>query len=171
MLGKVAGYEFPLLIVLWNTMTSPYVYLLIVALALCLPGERAHSADKKTDKTNVYEVPTPGKIMDVDYRPEFDEWWVKCREGENIAVYSYDRRAQKWGRVQFVPKKPDEKAKAPEVSPAPDASQQPGKSDETGNETQKKPPEKAEKKKETKWWDPLNVFKSQEKNQQPEVGK
>jgi hypothetical protein len=146
-------------------------YVLMAAVALCLPAQRVHSADKKTEKINIYEVPTTGKITDVDYRPEFDEWCVKCREGENIAVYSYDRRSQKWGRVQFVPKKPEEKAKPPETSPPPESAPQAGKTNEAVHEAQRKPPEKVEKKTDKKWWDPLHLFKNDEKSRQPEGGK
>ncbi len=154
-----------------SPMKSLRVCAFVLVLALSLSGGTALSADKRTERPNVYDVPTTGKIMDVEYRPEFDEWWVKCREGDNIAVYSYDSRTQKWGRVQFVAKKPEEKAKTPESSLT-DKTQQSGKADEAASEPQKKLPEKVEKKKETKWWDPLNVFKSGEKGvRQPEGGK
>lgn len=163
-------------------MISTPVYALIIVLVISLSGGSAFSAEKRAERINVYDVPTTGKIVDVDYRPEFDEWWVKCREGENIAVYSYDNRAQKWGRVQFVPKKLEDRAKTPEPGKAAVESasgghsqekrQESGKTDDSKIEPQKKPPEKDEKKKETKWWDPLNVFKGLEKGvRQPETGK
>ncbi|MBI5249296.1 MAG: hypothetical protein HY912_07360 [Desulfomonile tiedjei] len=159
----------------WNPTTSVCVNTLIVVLALTLSAGNALSADKRAERIFVHEVPTTGKILDVEYRPEFDEWWVKCREGENIAVYSYDSRAQKWGRVQFVIKKTDEKAKTPEPAssaPAQDKHQESAKTSDVKTEPHKKPPEKDEKKKETKWWDPLNVFKGGEKAiRQPDGGK
>jgi hypothetical protein len=106
--------------------------------------------------------------VDVEFRPEFDEWWVKCREGENISVYTYDRRMNKWGRVQFVPKKTDnkgqteepEKPAVPQTAPAAPRTPEPAKPPESKPEPPK-PPEP--KKNETRWWDPLNVFKGGER--------
>jgi hypothetical protein len=160
-------------------MTAGRIWTLMVVLAFSLAffGENAFSADRpdrRTGKVSVYDVPTTGKILDVEYRPEFDEWWVKCREGENIAVYSYDNRTQKWGRVQFIPHKPEEKAKGPEMpgkgvtesgpaAPVAGKGQEPGKGVEPRSDAQQKPPEKEQKKTDTKWWDPLNVLKGGER--------
>ncbi|AFM24396.1 hypothetical protein [Desulfomonile tiedjei] len=127
----------------------------------------AHALEKKSERMSLFEVPTTGKIMDVEFRPEFDEWWVKCREGENISVYTFDRRANKWGRVQFMPRKADakthveepEKPAIPQSAPAPKPPE-PVKPPETKPEPTK-PPE--QKKTETRWWDPLNVFKGGER--------
>ena len=154
-----------------------WALMLVLVFSLVLFGGNAFSAerqDRRTGKISVYEVPTAGKILDVEYRPEFDEWWVKCREGENIAVYSYDNRTQKWGRVQFVPHKPEEKAKGPETSgkgasesgppaPASEKGQEPGKNVQPKSDAPQKPPEKDQKKTDTKWWDPLNVLKGGER--------
>ncbi|MCG8376705.1 MAG: hypothetical protein MI702_09520, partial [Chlorobiales bacterium] len=63
------------------------------------------AAAGRTDK--IFKVPTTGTIMDVTYRPEFDEWWVKCREGDSVVVYSYVPDTKKWEKVSFVRKKPD----------------------------------------------------------------
>ena len=128
----------------------------------------SHALEKKSERISLFEVPTTGKIMDVDFRPEFDEWWVKCREGENISVYTFDRRTNKWGRVQFVPRKPDnrwqteepEKPVIPQTAPAATRTPEPVKPPETKPEPAK-PPEP--KKNETRWWDPLNVLKGGER--------
>src|SRR5208283_4053723 len=94
--------------------------ILASSLALFLVGQNGLAAEKKPAKVPIFEVPTSGKIIDVQYHPEFDEWWVKCREGNDIAIYSYDKMTRKWGRVLFTPKKPDEKAKQVEESQEPE---------------------------------------------------
>ncbi len=160
-------------------MTAGRIRTLMVVLLFSfgLAGGNAFSAerqDRRTGKMSVYEVPTTGKILDVEYNSVFDEWWVKCREGENIAVYSYDLRTQKWGRVQFVPHKPEEKAKWPETpgkggtesgpsAPTTEKGQDPGKNVQPKSDAQQKTPEKEQKKTDTKWWDPLNVLKGGER--------
>ena len=88
--------------------------ILVFSIALFLTGQYAFSAEKKPAKVPVFEVPTSGKIIDVQYRPEFDEWWVKCREGSDIVIYSYEKLTRKWGKVLFTTKKPDEKGKQTE---------------------------------------------------------
>jgi hypothetical protein len=133
---------------------------LILSLA-CDPG---FSQVRKKEKITVFEVPTTGKIMDVEYRPEFDEWWVKCREADHISVYSYEPKTRTWGKVMFTPKKvedQDKKAEKPKepAIPAKDkgtekVSTEPAKAPE--KETAKPEPQK-------KWWDPLNVLKEGEK--------
>ena len=60
---------------------------------------------KKKEKITVFEVPTMGKIMDVEYRPEFDEWWVKCREGDHISVYLYRTEDPQLGQGAFYAQK------------------------------------------------------------------
>src|SRR5208283_431994 len=88
--------------------------ILASSLALFLVGQNGLAAEKKPAKVPIFEVPTSGKIIDVQYRPEFDEWWVKCREGNDIVIYSYEKLTRKWGRVLFTTKKPDEKGKQTE---------------------------------------------------------
>lgn len=142
-------------------------------LVLLVTGSVALSADEKTEKAVVFEVPTSGQIMDVVYIPEFEEWWVKCREGNSISVYSYDKRNRKWGRARFIPVPPGEKtAKGKEaVKPSPKAAppeQATGPSTETNEQKMKpeepkpaaKPPvEKAPPVQQQKWWDPFGLLK------------
>jgi hypothetical protein len=149
--------------------------ILAFSLALFLAGQNALAAEKKPGKPPVFEVPTFGKIMDVQYRPEFDEWWVKCREGNDIAIYSYEKMTRKWSKVLFTPKKPDEKAKqaegAPEFdtgSPSGDAGIGPPKEDKKQDSGKTEGPKKqsvpdGKKDGEKKWWDPLNLIKGGER--------
>lgn len=127
----------------------------------CAPWETS-AAEKKKDFVGMYEVPTTGKIIDVEYRPEFEEWWVKCREGDSIVVYSYDKRGHKWGKIVFVPKKTGEQTQGTDRT-KPAASGEPpptgvkdGKAEDIG-----KP--KAKKSDKPAWWDPLNLLKGGEK--------
>ena len=119
---------------------------------------------RKREKITVFEVPTTGKIMDVEYRPEFDEWWVKCREGDQISVYSFEPKTRSWGKALFTPQRAqnkDKKAEKPKepVIPAKD------KALEKKPTGQAKPSEKETAKPELrkKWWDPLNILKQGEK--------
>jgi hypothetical protein len=144
--------------------------ILVFSIALFLTGQYALSAEKKPAKVPIFEVPTSGKIIDVQYRPEFDEWWVKCREGNDIAIYSYDKMTRKWGRVLFTPKKLDDKAKQAEGVQEPETGSPPGETGVGAPRDQKKPdtgkiegPKKqsdADQKKggQKKWWDPLNII-------------
>ena len=50
---------------------------------MLVSADRASWA-QETKATTTYQVPTTGEIMDVIYLPEFDEWWVKCREGKAV---------------------------------------------------------------------------------------
>lgn len=68
----------------------------------------------KVSPSHVFNVPTTGKIVDVDYRPEFDEWWVKCKEDKGVAVYCYDRATKQWSKVLFSTAKPQPELKKPE---------------------------------------------------------
>jgi hypothetical protein len=130
-------------------------------LALLFAGNLDATTAKKRDRVAVFEVPTTGKIVDVVYHPEFDEWWVKCREGDQICIYTYDHRSKEWARVLFVPKK-SERARGTvggdgdqegETSPKIDVvKSDPGK--QTG---------KGDQRAEKKWWDPLKILKSGEK--------
>ncbi len=115
---------------------------------------------KKKEKITVFEVPTGGKIMDVEYRPEFDEWWVKCREGDHISVYSYEPKSHSWGKVLFVPKKAEEQEKRQEKTLETSVSEKDKASDRP-----KSSPEREAQKPEArkKWWDPLNILKEGEK--------
>jgi len=139
-------------------MTKAYRVVLLF-LGLLIMGQLVHAADKKKETSNFYEVPTSGKIIDVEYRPEFDEWWVKCREGETIAVYSYDKRGHRWGKIVFSPKKSEEQAKPAPASESEPLSQE-GKLDATPRAPARKPDSKSDK---TKWWDPLNIIKGGER--------
>jgi hypothetical protein len=122
----------------------------------------ASPAGKKREKIDSFEVPTTGKIMDVEYRPEFDEWWVKCREGDEIAMYAYEPRSRSWRKVRFTPKKPEQvdartdKAREPsplekEKPPAPPVKPEPAKPEA------KKLPDKDQQQREPKWWSPLKL--------------
>jgi len=149
--------------------------ILAFSLALLISGQIALAAEKKPGKPPVFEVPTSGKIMDVQYRPEFDEWWVKCREGADIAIYSYEKMTRKWGKVLFTPKKPDEKSKQAEGtleleigSPSGDAGVSPPKEDKKQDSGKTEGPKKQtvpdrKKTDEKKWWDPLNIIKGGER--------
>lgn len=143
----------------------------IFSVALLLLGQNAIAVEKKPRKLPVFEVPTSGKIVDVQYRPEFDEWWVKCREGNDIAIYSYDKMTRKWGRVLFTPKKPDEKAKQIEGSQEPETVKLPPgalkdekKPDAGKSEGPKKQSDTDQRKgSQQKWWDPLNIIQGGER--------
>jgi hypothetical protein len=150
-----------------KNLTAIFVF----SIALSLMGHNALSAEKKPVKVPVFEVPTSGKIMDVQYRPEFDEWWVKCREGNDIVIYSYDKISRKWGRVLFTTKKPDEKAKATggteetvTANPSGGAPKDEKKPDGGTTEGPKKQTDASQKKSEQKkWWDPLNIIQGGER--------
>jgi hypothetical protein len=123
---------------------------------------------KKRDRSVVLEVPTTGKIMDVVYQPEFDEWWIKCREGDSICVYSYDARAREWGKVLFVPKKNDDKPKAPDkTSPTGEGEKDKGAAlPDRIEETKPEHPKDAlrgDRKTDVKWWDPFKLLKQGER--------
>lgn len=121
---------------------------------------------KRKDKTTVFEVPTTGKILDVKYHPEFDDWWVHCREGDNIVIYTYDHRNQTWAKVLFTPKKPDEKSQKVERL---DRTKPPGEPGTVPPKEEQKPePPKPEPRREPdkKWWDPLKLLQSPDKVKQ-----
>ncbi len=148
--------------------------IVIFSLAVFLLCQPASPFEKKPSKSSVFEVPTSGTIMDVQYHPEFDEWWVKCREGSNIVIYSYEKLTRKWGRVVFTPKKPDEKEKKAERSRQSETGTTSGltaagithaeNKQDSGQHTGPKkgsgPEHKQDDKK--KWWDPLNLIKGGE---------
>jgi hypothetical protein len=139
---------------------ASFATLLIFSLA-CDPG---FAQVRKKEKITVFEVPTTGKIMDVEYRPEFDEWWVKCREGDHISVYSYEPKTQSWGKVLFTPQKAQDKDKKAEKPKNPAISVK-DKGPEKKPAQQAKAPEKEAAKLDLrkKWWDPLNILKEGEK--------
>ncbi len=117
---------------------------------------------KRKEKTLNFDVPTTGTVTDVQYHPEFDEWWVKCQEGANIVVYTMDSKSQVWGKITFSPKKPDDKARPADKPKDPDkatpeARSAPPKPDTPEIKQETRDPEP---KKEQKWWEPLNIFKS-----------
>jgi hypothetical protein len=147
-----------------------YLRLLAAVLFLCLGGMYALDAQafvKRKEKSNVYEVPTTGKILEVTYRPEFDEWWVHCREGDSIAVYTLDPKSQSWGRVLFTPKKIEDKAQPAEKTKEPDKTKLPEPPPEKieAPKVEKKEPEKDVKPGKT-WWDPLHLIKPAEKKKE-----
>lgn len=86
-------------------MNRNSVILIILLLAGFVVPVDSTAAEDARQTAPVFEVPTSGTIMDVTYRPEFDEWWIKCREGDSVVVYSYDPESKKWGKVRFVRKK------------------------------------------------------------------
>ncbi|MDQ7783003.1 MAG: hypothetical protein RDU20_09000 [Desulfomonilaceae bacterium] len=161
----------------------------LLTLAACLVGVLLGCADtvswaQETKAPLTYRIPTTGEIMDVTYLPEFDEWWVKCREGRNISIYSYDKGSKKWRHAVFVPEKPVEKAQKT-VKPEKPGESVPaaGTHDEGTVKTQerqegsdagttlsgseqdagKKKPEDDKK----KWWDPLKLLKGDKKTIAP----
>jgi hypothetical protein len=162
-------------------MSKTQRHVLVIGLAFVVAAwsfQAVSAAERAKVKSQVYQVPTDGKILDVIYTSEFDEWWVKCREGENIAVYSLDQRSGKWAKVLFTPKKPLEEskeaeAKKPEARPeldadaerkapaAPPKEQKPTKPTEPAAEKPKaetvQPAKTPEKPDTSRWWDPLDL--------------
>ncbi len=138
------------------------VAILVSLFALSVAGFPAQAAGKKKERQGVFEVPTTGKIIDVEYRPEFDEWWVKCREGDTISVYSYEPKSSTWGKVLFVPKKLEEQ---PARAEPPSNLEKEKQSSERPVPAQVKPdPAKTTAKDEKKkWWDPIQILKDTEK--------
>lgn len=141
------------------------VILLIGPTGYAIPAD-THAAEKSS--VTVLQVPTTGSILDVTYMPDFQEWWVKCREGDKIVVYSYERLIKTWRKVIFEAKKPDttpttKKPESSKPAPIPPATEQ----TEPARKEEPRPAAiKLEKKQEearpdkTKWWDPiLNIFK------------
>lgn len=157
------GVAFPALLALLFV-----VFLWLPALA----AERSPKTDLKKEKPDVFEVPTTGKILDVQYRPEFEEWWVTCREGDNVTIYSYDKRYKRWNQVTFVPRGAERKTSKPgakdgdksaSTEVTEDASAA-AKSHEVPKAEDRKPDTRREmdraSKPDTKtWWDPLNLIK------------
>jgi len=142
------------------------------ALAIVLCGlvvvSWASPVGKKKEKVDTFEVPTTGKIMDVDYRPEFDEWWVKCREGDEIAMYVYEPRSRSWRKVRFAPKKAEQveaKTEKAGETTAPEKEKQPAPSvkPETAKSEAKKVPDKDQQPREQKWWSPLKLLERGDK--------
>ncbi len=154
-----------------------------IVLSLGVALKEACSADKT--QVTIYKVPTSGKILDVIYAPEFDEWWIKCREKDGIAVYTYDRRTGKWGKALFEPGKRSMEKSGKESPAKPEAATKeskgtpgnrvkPGADQQAQEKTASKPvtsktgPEKPsaphpEQKPEAKpgkkkWWNPLNLL-------------
>ena len=150
------------------------IVILLGGVAVC------SAADEKTTNRTVtatYHVPTDGKIMDVTYHPEYDQWWVKCREKNDVTIYTYDEYSKQWGCVVFTSKKPTATQRKPEKSntkktqlkTAPKADKpkaqpvKPEKKEEKASAV-KKPPEtkeiqKKEESKENKWITPFDVLK------------
>lgn len=143
--------------------------LLVGLLACALTCYAAQAQGKKKDRPAVFEVPTTGKILDVEYRPEFDEWWVKCREAENISVYSYDPKSQTWGKVLFVPKKLEEQPAKVEPPKEPTAPEKEKLSAQRPAPAQVKPQTDKDGTKDDKrkWWDPTTILKETEKLLRP----
>jgi hypothetical protein len=146
----------------------------------------------------IYQVPTSGEIIDVVYRIEFDEWWIKCREGDGIVVYTFDREDKVWGMVRFEPKKGEsvpknpEPAKKEQIKPnsresgskesqkntdiKKDPAKAPDKKDEDKDrgapekrgEAKEKDNKKSEEKAKQPWWDPFNILNKGKKLVNPE---
>ncbi|MFH1116831.1 MAG: hypothetical protein V1792_23185 [Pseudomonadota bacterium] len=163
----------------------------VYAVLLMFPGTDARLWAEETKTTTTYAVPTTGEIMDVMYLPEFDEWWVKCREGKGVSVYSYDKRSKKWGQALFLPEKAVEKsksgtrAKTDREPEKPDKTVSPG----TAVKGEDRPSEKSKSDgvgpdgasvsssqeqgggdsgaKKKKWWDPLDLLKGDKKPVSP----
>jgi hypothetical protein len=114
---------------------------------------------KKGGKRTVYEVPTTGKIINVEYHPEFDEWWVHCREGNNVVVYTYDYRNKTWAKVTFTPKKTEEQ---PQKTGNPVKTKTTGQAGtatiEEEQKTQHPKIAPIQKGHERRWWDPLKLL-------------
>lgn len=131
----------------------------VVMVFLCAYGSPCLA--KRKEKTLNFDVPTTGSIADVQYHPEFDEWWVKCREGDSVVVYTLDSKSQVWGKITFSPKKTDDKPKPTDKPKEPDKAtpenrNAPHKPDNPEPKQETKEPES---KKEQSWWEPLNIFK------------
>ena len=154
-----------------------------IVLSLGVGLQEARSADNT--QVTIYKVPTSGKILDVIYAPEFDEWWIKCREKDGIAVYTYDRRKGKWGKALFepaersreksgkespakaeaapkeskgtagTPVKPSADQKAPEKTESKPATSKTGPEKSSAPQPEQKPEAKPGNK---KWWNPLNLL-------------
>lgn len=149
--------------------------------ALVSASAATFSFAQEIKETTTYQVPTTGEIVDVIYRPEFDEWWVKCREGKAISVYSYDKRSKKWGRALFLPQRPDEKGK--KTAKPDESAVSPEKKDRRPEELKERerspdvaeppagseqPPKKSEPARDKKkWWDPFNILKGDKKTLPP----
>jgi hypothetical protein len=121
---------------------------------------------KRKDRVTTFEVPTTGSIIDVNYRPEFDEWWIQCREGENVVIYTYDHKTQSWGKVIFTPKKAEDRATIPaDKTRTSEPTQLPREEEKSHGQKVdgKKDSDKEQKKADKKWWDPLNLIKGAEK--------
>jgi hypothetical protein len=166
---------------------------LAVALSLGVGPGTARSAEM--GKSTVYKVPTSGTIIDVIYAAEFDEWWVKCREKNGIAVYSYDRTRGSWAKALFEPGKASvEKAAKEPPADAGKVSEEKGRdvgdavksgekkksgekdgSPESAGKTEPErvdvpPPKKspAAQPDKKKWWNPMKLFQKK-KSQPPEA--
>ncbi len=144
-------------------MTRLFLASLATLLIFSLASDSGFAQGRKKEKITVFEVPTTGKIMDVEYRPEFDEWWVKCREGDHISVYSYEPKTHTWGKVLFAPKKAEDQDKKAEKPKEPAITAR-DKAEKTSTE-QAAASEKVTAKPDTrkKWWDPLTILKEGEK--------
>lgn len=150
------------------------VALIAVGVAVAAVGHLAFALEKPKERVTVFSVPTSGKIMDVIYSQEFDEWWVKCREGENIVVYVYDRRSKSWGRVLFTPKAQQEAARKPgklesgsKVAPIESAAEAPKEVTpeeprKTAVDSKMSEAAKEVKPEKKRWWDPLTILKKGE---------
>lgn len=155
---------------------------LLVSLTVALVASAvALAAEKDAGKDTTFEVPTSGRILDVSYMPEFDEWWVKCQDKDGISVYTYDRRSKQWHRARFIaapptsedktkegerstvvqdksakPKEPARAEKGSAKSPQSDPPSEAGTGKREG-ETTKEPGKKGDTAK--NWWDPRNILK------------
>jgi len=146
-------------------MHKIFVASLATFLIFSFASDSGFAQSRKKEKITVFEVPTTGKIMDVEYRPEFDEWWVKCREGDHISVYSYEPKTHSWGKVLFAPKKVEDQDKKGEKHKEPAIPEKDKGTEKASTEQVRASPEKepAKPEQKKKWWDPLNILKEGEK--------
>ena len=158
-------------------MKFAYMFLMtslcLASAGLC-PAADAPASNKTVTAT--YHVPSKGKIMDVTYRPEYDQWWVKCREKDDVTIYTFDEYSKQWGCVVFTtnsapPEKKTEKPAAKKTIVKPEAKSdnkkpQPEKIEKKDEKTSEsaKPTEPKEStadngKKDGKWITPFDMLK------------
>ncbi len=160
---------------MYTKISATLLILLLTTVLAAWGGQPGRAA--KPEVTDTIEVPTTGQIMDVRYYPEYGQWWIKCREGSNITVYTFDDRSKKWGSMIFVPKKPSpsekksdaarqEKAKEGRGAETKTGKSQPEKDgsvpDETAEQAKPESPKKEMKREgpgAKKWLNPFEVIK------------
>ncbi len=90
------------------------------------------------------------------------------RGRHHLRLFVRCARAKEWGKILFVPKKPDEKVKASEKARQtadPDKTRDvtlPDQVEEAKHESAKQPA-RGDRKTDAKWWDPFKILKQGEK--------